>query len=214
MPESVLVLLRHGQTDLNRHRLLQGVSDYPLNEDGRQQARLAGEFVRRHYQIDKVVSSPRRRALETLELAGFGESPPSGGAPAAQDDSCGWEVLVEERFAEINYGKLEGEPVDIASARLMELWEADSAFAPLGGESLAALFERVSAACEELLKQAIGQTVLVSTHATAIKAAVVWALGGEVAEVLRMFLRPASISVIAAVPSGRVVLGVNERSDA
>ncbi len=193
-PEAVLVLLRHGQTDLNLHRLLQGASDYPLNATGRQQSRQAGEFVRRHYEIDKVISSPRRRALETLEEAGF------GGA------------LVDGRLTEIDYGCLEGEPVDTASRQLMEMWEADPCLAPTGGESLETLYCRVASACEEMLGNSAGQTVLASTHATAVKAAVVWALGGEVSGILRMFLRPASVSVIASVPSGKVVLAVNERA--
>ncbi len=197
VPQSVLVLLRHGRTEFNRKRLLQGVSDYPLDEFGRAQSRIAGEFIRRRYQIDKVVSSPRRRALETLEAAGFG----------------GPDVVVEERFREIDYGRFEGEPVEAVSPYLMEAWDSDPDFTPPGGESLASLYKRVDSACRELLEHSTGQSVLVSTHATSIKAAVVSAMGGQISMIMRMFLRPASLSVVASVPSGMVVLAVNECSD-
>ena len=197
VPQAVLVLLRHGQTEFNRKRLLQGVSDYPLDEFGRAQSRIAGEFIRRRYQIDKVVSSPRRRALETLDAAGYG----------------GPDVVVEERFREIDYGRFEGEPVEAVSPYLMEAWDSDPDFTPPGGESLASLYKRVDSACRELLERSTGQSVLVSTHATSIKAAVVSAMGGQISMIMRMFLRPASLSVVASVPSGMVVLSVNECSD-
>ena len=199
-PEAVLVLLRHGRTEFNRRRLLQGVSDYPLDEFGRAQSRIAGEFIRSRYQIDKVVSSPRRRALETLELAGFGGTE-------------GPEVVVEERFREIDYGSFEGESVEALSPYLMEAWDSDPDFTPPGGESLASLYKRVDSACRELLEHSTGQSVLVSTHATSIKAALVSAMGGQISMITRMFLRPASLSVVASVPSGMVVLSVNECAD-
>lgn len=200
IPEAVLVLLRHGRTERNRKGLLQGVSDYPLDEVGRAQSRIAGEFIRRRYRIDKVASSPRRRALETLEIAGFGGS----------------DVVVEERLREIDYGCFEGEPAVEVSPGLMKAWEADPDFAPPGGESLASLYERVEAACSDLLRCSSGQTVLVVTHATSIKAAVASAMGGQISMILRMFLRPASLSVVASAPSapsGMVVLAVNECPD-
>lgn len=65
--ESLLYLLRHGETDSNVAGRFAGWSDDPLNEKGRAQCeaaaeRLAGEEVRR------VFSSPVRRAAETAEI--------------------------------------------------------------------------------------------------------------------------------------------------
>jgi len=64
-----LELIRHGQTDWNSQGKLQGSSDVPLNEHGRQQAHaaaalLAGEGVA----WDAIVSSPLGRARETAEI--------------------------------------------------------------------------------------------------------------------------------------------------
>ena len=196
-PETYLVLLRHGRTDLNRRQLLQGASDLPLDDRGRRQAVEAGAYVRRHWGIDKVVCSPRRRARETVELAGFGE-----------------DVIVEDRFAEIDYGTLEGTPVQLATGELIDAWSADPHYAPEGGESLASLYDRSVAACEHLLATSANRTVLVCSHANPIKAIVSWALGGTASGILRMYLRQASVSVVAQVPPVVVLLGFNERTEA
>ncbi|MDP9116224.1 MAG: histidine phosphatase family protein, partial [Actinomycetota bacterium] len=59
--------IRHGQTDWNRDDKLQGSSDIPLNEVGRQQAREAAAHLG-HGGWQVVVSSPLVRARETAEI--------------------------------------------------------------------------------------------------------------------------------------------------
>jgi probable phosphoglycerate mutase len=66
-----LILLRHGETDWNRERRIQGLSDIPLNETGRVQARAAGELLRIELANAGpvvVVSSDLSRAIETAEI--------------------------------------------------------------------------------------------------------------------------------------------------
>ena len=82
-------------------------------------------------------------------------------------------------------------------------WRSDASYAPPGGESLAALGRRVREACEELLGDPDRLSVVVS-HVSPIKAAVAWALGVGDEVAWRMFLAPASITMIghgAAGPS-------------
>lgn len=57
-------LVRHGETEWNRIRRIQGASDIPLNDTGRKQARQVGEILSRH-RFDLLVSSPLSRAMET-----------------------------------------------------------------------------------------------------------------------------------------------------
>jgi len=88
-----LYLVRHGETDWNRQRRIQGLTDIPLNETGRAQARATGMLLsRRHW--DAIFSSPLGRAVETASIiaaeVGLGE-------PALVD------ALVER-----NYGLAEG----------------------------------------------------------------------------------------------------------
>jgi len=67
-----LVLLRHGETEWSRDRKHTSRTDIGLTEEGREQARQAAVTLER-LNLDNplVVSSPRRRALATAELAGL-----------------------------------------------------------------------------------------------------------------------------------------------
>jgi len=85
-----LALIRHGETDWNRELRLQGTSDIPLNDTGRQQARdavalLAGE------QWDAIVSSPLSRARETAQIIADGLGIELGPA---------YDLLVERAYGE------------------------------------------------------------------------------------------------------------------
>lgn len=67
-----IYLLRHGETQWSLSGRHTGLSDIPLTEHGRQQARLlAHELTARNFQL--VLTSPLRRARETCELAGLAE---------------------------------------------------------------------------------------------------------------------------------------------
>ncbi len=193
-----LILLRHGRTVLNDQNKLQGVTDPALDEHGQEQSHKVGRFIRHFYHVDRVVSSPLKRTMQTIQHAGFDQLPMSQDA----------------RFAEINYGEWEGEPVMERAELLIEKWSTDPDFTPPGGESIASLFRRVGQACEDLMDSHQESTVLVCSHATPIKAAIIWALGGEPTMVTRIHSHPASISVIAQTDFGKVLVGYNERPQA
>jgi len=60
-------LVRHGETEWNRERRIQGVSDIPLNDTGRAQAAALGDILVGH-NFDLIVSSPLSRADETARI--------------------------------------------------------------------------------------------------------------------------------------------------
>ena len=63
-------LMRHGQTDLNVQKRLQGSSEIPLNERGRFQATETRKFLEENgINVTKIISSPLGRAIETAHLA-------------------------------------------------------------------------------------------------------------------------------------------------
>ncbi|HYH76025.1 MAG TPA: histidine phosphatase family protein [Arthrobacter sp.] len=75
MTLTTFALIRHGQTDWNAERRLQGATDIPLNDVGRGQARDAVAVVS-GYEWDAIVSSPLSRAAETADViaAGLGST--------------------------------------------------------------------------------------------------------------------------------------------
>ena len=67
-------LVRHGQTDWNRAGKIQGTTDIPLNETGRQQAEQLATVLKERSgypaktRIDAVYASPLARAFQTAEI--------------------------------------------------------------------------------------------------------------------------------------------------
>lgn len=68
---TALILIRHGETDWNRDRRIQGATDIPLNDTGRAQARETAEALMKRldpHQPVTVASSDLARARETAEI--------------------------------------------------------------------------------------------------------------------------------------------------
>jgi alpha-ribazole phosphatase len=187
----MLILLRHGQTDANAARLLLGRADPPLNELGRGQAQ-ALAAVERVAGARRVVTSPLLRTAQTAALLG----PP---------------VVVDDRWIEIDYGRYDGTPLVDVPAELWTCWRADPAWAPEGGESLAAVGRRVRGACDELMAEAASADIVVVSHVSPIKAAVAWALGAADESVWHMFLDVASVCRIGIGSEGPSLRSFNER---
>jgi broad specificity phosphatase PhoE len=169
---------------------LLGRLDPPLDELGREQAVLVGKTLG---PVARVVSSPLARARDT----------------AAQIDAP---LVVDDRWIELDYGEYDGLPLSQVPAEMWAAWRADTGFAPPGGETLRALAERVSEACEELLGEADDQDVVVVSHVSPIKAAVAWALGVDVSISWRTHLHPASITCVGVGRFGPVLRAYNVTS--
>ena len=64
-----VILLRHGESEANRQRIIQGHKDFPLSELGRKQAAEMGDFLaQNNYFFDAVYSSDLIRARTTAEI--------------------------------------------------------------------------------------------------------------------------------------------------
>jgi broad specificity phosphatase PhoE len=154
MARPILYFARHGETDWNRERRLQGQHDIPLNALGRVQASRCGELLRglldrggRPAAQYDYVSSPLGRARETMELmrATLG---------LALDG-----YHVDDRLAEIAFGEWEGLTYDDVLARdkdVVARRESDKwGFRPPGGECYAQVTARVGAWCRTVEKDTV-----------------------------------------------------------
>ena len=73
--DMILYLIRHGQTDWNKGRKLQGRTDIPINENGRAVAELTREGFK-EIPFDMAFTSPLKRARETAEIILAGRNVP------------------------------------------------------------------------------------------------------------------------------------------
>ena len=187
----MLIIVRHGRTEANAAGLLLGRLDPDLDDEGRRQAAAVAATLDR---ADRIVASPLARTRQTAAMISA---------------STGTEVEIDERWIELDYGEFDGVPlVDIPPAT-WAAWRKDPTFCPPGGESLVQLGVRVRASLEELAADALTRDIVVVSHVSPIKAAVVWALGVSEDVTWRMFLAPASITRIA-VQRGPVLQTFNE----
>jgi len=180
----VLLLVRHGESTANASGLLAGRGEWPLTARGEAQARAVGRAVAR---VGRVVSSPSGRARATAAIVAAA----SGVA----------DVEVDDRWAELDYGELDGTPLADVPAALWSAWRADVTFVPPGGEPLTAVGRRVRAACDELAAgdrrmAADDEHLVVVSHVSPIKAAVAWALGVADTVSWRLHLAPGTVTII------------------
>ncbi len=61
------LFIRHGETDWNNKKIIQGQIDIPLNENGKRQARACGIALKSN-DYDLIISSPLSRALSTAKI--------------------------------------------------------------------------------------------------------------------------------------------------
>jgi probable phosphoglycerate mutase len=194
----MLVLVRHGESTLNAAGALVGRLDPELTELGRSQAAAVGQLLG---DVVELRSSSLRRARDTAALLG-----------------TGIEMLVDDRFIEVDYGALDGSALADMPPELWSRWTADAGFAPEGGESLSQLALRVGQAMEELfaipgaLARCDDGDLVVVSHVSPIKAAVAWALKADPLIAWRTRLSNASITRIAMGPRGPQLVSFNETS--
>lgn len=158
MTETVIGLLRHGQTDWNIDFRLQGVTDIPLNETGIGQARDAALAINAS-DWDLVLSSPLSRARDTAKVV-------------ATENSLG-EVVIEQLLLERSFGEAEGLSHEEWRAKY-----ADGAVVP-GGESLSELKLRSEQLLSHLAEKYAGQRVLAVSHGALIRKLIKIVSNGE-----------------------------------
>lgn len=168
MSRTTLYLVRHGETDYNRQRIVQGRRiNSELNTTGRAQARALARRLA-SVPVDAIFSSTLRRAEET---AGF---------VAAEHPEI--EVFRLEDLEEMSWGIYEGEPDSDRVRLVFESMQAEWARGDFGkriegGESILDVQERGLRALDHILDRHSGETVVVVTHGRFLRVLLATLLG-------------------------------------
>jgi len=161
----MIYIVRHGQTGMNKARLLQGRRDSQLNEKGIEQAKqLGARFLSLGVRFDLVYSSPLRRAVDTARLI----------------VGNGCEPITDERLLEMDYGPYEGTSlVDPAPEVAAFFNDFTNCPAPEGMEPLSSVIARLGEFMEDVRAACEGRNVLIATHAIAMKGALEYLTPGS-----------------------------------
>lgn len=144
--------IRHGQTDWNLKKLLQGRDEIPLNEVGIEQARTTSLTIkavceRSGLKIDKVFASPLSRA----EVTGRRIS-----------EALGCPFSVDPRLTERDFGELSGKPYTFGSPAILH--DVDGV---KGLERVSSVVSRIDSFIKDNLK--IGEKIMVVSHGSATR---------------------------------------------
>lgn len=175
-----LLLVRHGQSEWNAGRVLQGQADIRLSDLGRAQARALAPVIAR-MQPDRAITSDLLRARDTAALIGH---------PEARH---------EPGLREIDVGTWEGQLISdliAADADAYAGWRAGT-HRPDGGEVWDEFTARASAAVLAELAKGGAQTLLVVCH------------GGVIRALLQRFLNLAPRQIIPAAPASITALRID-----
>ena len=157
-----IYVLRHGVTQWNRLKKVQGIMDIPLAEEGISLAKRTGECLK-EVPFDICYTSPLIRARQTAECVLGNRNIP---------------VIPDRRIQEIDFGDLEGTCFKDEQGRVIDenmrlFFERPQDYVrPKGGESIGDVLNRTADFWKEITTDPALQekTILVSTHGCAARA--------------------------------------------
>lgn len=145
----MIYIIRHGQTNWNLSKRLQGHNSVPLNEKGRKEA----ENVRRKLnplEIDKIISSDLLRAKQTAEII---------------NKKLCKTITFDSRIRSVNYGMLEGRYIPEISKEEWEIY--NSTPEKFNAESVESIFSRIKSFFDEQFLK--NENVLIVTHGGSLR---------------------------------------------
>lgn len=154
-----LYFVRHGETDWNVKKKIQGKTDIPLNENGvRQAKKLAGQLAADKVAVGRIYHSPQLRAAQTAQIAG---------------ERLSAECVPLEGLIEMNLGVWEGSNwrvIERENSEEYRKWRDNRRYVKIPeGECYDDVVRRTLAALEYVIKQE-KEDVLIVTHSAIIMA--------------------------------------------
>ncbi|MFT3747123.1 MAG: 2,3-diphosphoglycerate-dependent phosphoglycerate mutase [Agriterribacter sp.] len=160
---SLLVIIRHGQSQWNLENRFTGIMDVPLTETGITEAHLAGQKLK-HIVFDHAFTSMLSRAQQTLDIV---------------LEEIGETQIPVTRSAALNersYGELQGlnktEMAKKYGAGQIEIWRRSYDIQPPGGESLKETAARVIPFYQHEIEPLLitDKNVLIVAHGNSLRA--------------------------------------------
>ncbi|CAI0967141.1 2,3-diphosphoglycerate-dependent phosphoglycerate mutase GpmB [Serratia quinivorans] len=175
-------LVRHGETQWNAARRIQGQSDSPLTANGEHQARLVAQRVSK-LGITHVITSDLGRTRRTAQIIA---------------EACGCEVINDPRLRELHMGVLEERLIDSLTPQ-EEQWRKQMVDGTADGripqgESMSELGDRMREALESCLMLPEGSKPLIVSHGIALGCLISTVLGLPAYAERRLRLRNCSLS--------------------
>jgi broad specificity phosphatase PhoE len=197
---TAILIIRHGETAWNLNEIFRGTYDVPLNEYGKQQAKLTAQSLKR-MKIDAAYTSPLSRAKESAEIA---------------TKSLGISPIVHDGFIDMDYGEWTGKE----NSEVAKLWPKEHAawitnphtVRPPGGTTLHEVFQRSFNAMEELAEKHNGETFAIFSHRVMNKLLLIGALSLGLERFPFIIQGNCCINIIERIQSGYLIRSINDLS--
>ncbi len=193
-----LILVRHGETRLNKAGRVQGINDEPLNATGKAQARAVATVLADDVPF-YLYASPLARALETAQTT---------------SDAVHVPITTLNELREADVGDLDGMTIPEIRERypgFMERWATDSATVRMpGGESLLQVQKRAWPAIEKLAEKHADDVVVVVTHNFVIQTLIGKLLEMPLHKARSLRQEPGSITRLELSESRQSLISLNE----
>ena len=196
---TLLLLIRHGETDWNATARIQGHTDIALNARGQAQAQAVAQALG-EMRIHGVYASDLLRARETAAPIAAAQGLVPRTDPALRERAFG--AFEGSSFAQLQ---------DIHPDACMRWRKRDPSFAaPGGGERLDGFYARVTAAVLGIAERHPGQTLAIVTHGGALDCLHRCATGQALDAPRTWELRNAAINRVLAVDGRLILVGWND----
>ena len=181
MKETEIILIRHGETEWNSQKRMQGHSNSDLSEVGRGQIQALGELMK-NVSFDHIYSSDSLRARQTAE---------------AITQYSGHTLQFDQRIREKNLGVFEGLTSTEAKERHPEIYRlfktAGANYVIDEGESTQQLLERALEFIEEIRLRHPQERVVMVTHGGVVRVLMKYALGLSIDSPTRFIIKNTGI---------------------
>jgi len=192
-----LILVRHGETEMNRKGAYCGWSDSPLTEKGLGHAqRVARKLENESLHI--IFSSDLPRTMKTADII---------------KEFHDIEHVTVKELREINFGMWEGldyQEIIGQYPRESKYWQADwTGYTVPQGESLQQMYRRVTAAVDEVINRFQDKNILLVTHGGCIRAILAHLIGGGLEDYWKYKVTHGCITRIEIVDGFSILTALN-----